>query len=134
MQTLDDFTKHYIIAALWSTTDNSDESGGSPLDENYSIEDIAPESIARIIEDCKDFQESNAELLAQAYELYNWHPDAPTPECSAGHDFWLTRNHHGAGFWDRGFPGELGQALTISAHSYGSYDLYVGDDGMIYGA
>ena len=31
-----------------------------------------------------------------------------------GHDLWLTRNGHGAGFWDRGL-GALGERLTETA-------------------
>ena len=49
----------------------------------------------------------------------------------AGYDFWLTRNHHGAGFWDRGLDG-VGRALTDAAHVYGEVNLYVGDNGRIY--
>ena len=51
----------------------------------------------------------------------------------AGRDFWLTRNGHGTGFWDEGLGGKLGDALTKKAEAYGSYDLYVGDDGLIHG-
>jgi hypothetical protein len=51
----------------------------------------------------------------------------------AGHDFWLTRNRHGAGFWDRGHGAE-GADLTQHAKSFGDCDLYVGDDGGIYAA
>jgi hypothetical protein len=40
-----------------------------------------------------------------------------SPE-SVGHDFWLTRNGHGAGFWDRGL-GELGERLSAAARVYG---------------
>jgi hypothetical protein len=39
----------------------------------------------------------------------------------AGHDFWLTRNGHGAGFWDRGM-GMLGDELTAACKPYGSAD------------
>jgi hypothetical protein len=56
--------------------------------------------------------------------------DTLTPE-SLGHDFWLTRNRHGAGFWDRGL-GELGERLTKAAQSFGESDLYLGDDGQLY--
>jgi hypothetical protein len=35
-----------------------------------------------------------------------------------GHDFILTRNHHGAGFWDRGY-GEAGRRLTAAAQAFG---------------
>ena len=35
-----------------------------------------------------------------------------------GEDFYLTRNRHGAGFWDRGY-GPIGRTLTQAAHAYG---------------
>ena len=47
------------------------------------------------------------------------------------HDFWLTRNHHGAGFWDRGLGG-LGAQLTHHAHQAGERWPYQGDDGLVY--
>ncbi len=77
---MDKFTRAYIEAALWSSTDNSDESGGRPLDFNYGVEDIAPETIASILDDCKAFQEAHANDIGDNLE-------------QAGHDFWLTRNH-----------------------------------------
>ena len=118
---VDEFTAAYIECALWSSTDNADDSGGSPLDENYGPEDLDLSTLDGMIKDCADFQESEAADLA-AYRQ-----DAG----QAGHDFWLTRNRHGAGFWDRGL-GDVGNRLTDAAHAYGSVDLYVGDDGRIY--
>lgn len=48
-----------------------------------------------------------------------------------GHDFALTRNHHGAGFWDRGY-GDLGDRLTVAAQSFGeSGAWYREDDGFV---
>jgi hypothetical protein len=44
-----------------------------------------------------------------------------------------TRNRHGAGFWDRGL-GIAGDKLTQWARTFGSSDLYFGDDGLIYSA
>ena len=108
-------------AALWSSTDNADDSGGAPLDENYSIEDIAPESLAQMLKDCDNFQEENEKLLAQAGD-----------DSQNGHDFWLTRCGHGAGFWDRGYPKRVGDGLSDACKAYGNVDLYVGDDGKIY--
>lgn len=52
----------------------------------------------------------------------------------AGHDFWLTRNGHGSGFWDGGWPEPAATRLTDAAHAYGEFNLYVGDDGMISGS
>lgn len=117
---LDTFTKAYIVCALWSSMDNSDEQGGDPLDANYDIDDIAPETLEKMIADCQDFQKAQADLLAQA----------GTDEQN-GHDFWLNRNGHGAGFWDRGY-GELGRKLSDACRPYGSCDIYVGDDGKLY--
>ena len=117
---MDAFTQGYIDAALWSSTDDD----GEPLDEDYGIEDISPDTLRDMEADCADFQESNEELLSEAYDLGE-------DDARAGHDFWLTRNGHGAGFWDRGL-GKVGDELTDAAKAYGGQDLYVGDDDFIY--
>ncbi len=118
MNNLDQFTRAYIQCALWSSTDGDTDTS---LYQNYDIGDIAPSELDRIIADCADFQSTNEALLKQA----------GTAEQN-GHDYWLTRNGHGAGFWDRGYSKELGQALTDAAHKSGESDLYVGDDGKVY--
>lgn len=82
---------------------------------------------ARIASDCAQFQGVHAALLLSAYECLGYGP------VQAGHDFWLTRNGHGAGFWDRDL-GSVGDALTAAAHVWGPIDLYVGDDNLIYGS
>ena len=90
-----------------------------PLDENYSWTDIAPETLAKMVADCAQFQ---AENDLTGYPLEN-----------AGQDFWLTRNHHGAGFWENDFGTESQcDGLAKSAHAFGECDLYVGDDGKLY--
>jgi hypothetical protein len=43
-----------------------------------------------------------------------------------GHNYWLTRNRHGAGFWDRGL-GADGDTLTHWAHTFGESDPYLSD-------
>jgi len=89
--TLDTFTKAYIEAALWTSTDESTPEGGEPMDANYGITDLAPETLERIKADCASFQ---------GQHLEDNHDDV----AQAGHDFWLTRNGHGAGFWDGDWP------------------------------
>jgi len=118
---LDSFTTAYIECALWSSTDNSTPSGGYPLDDNFGPEDIASETLAVMVADCADFQASFGERIASNLER-------------AGHDFWLTRNRHGAGFWDGDWPEADGKFLTDMSHPYGSVDLYIGDDGLIHAA
>jgi len=123
---LDEFTRHYLIAALWSSTTSGDER--EPLDGYFDIDDIGPEARAKAISDCRNFQHENRALLKRAYAFYvangnAAHPDAGSPEACAGHDFWLTRNRHGAGFWDRGMARELGDALTDAAHMSGEVNI-----------
>ena len=113
----------YITTALWSSTDNSDETGGEPLDKNYDISDIDAETIMQMIRDVEDFVADNQQLLAES----------GLSRGRIGHDLWLNRNGHGAGFWDEGL-GEVGERLSAAAHALGSYDLYVDDDGYISGS
>jgi len=68
---LDDFTLAYIEAALWSSNDDSTPQGGEPLDANYGIDDIDPDTLAEMIEDCQRFQEENAADLAR-YDHPQW--------------------------------------------------------------
>lgn len=119
LSTLDEFTTAYIEAALWSSTDDFDDATGVPLDENHGPEDIAPETLAQIVADCADFQTAH-------------YDDISDDLSRAGHDFWLTRNRHGAGFWDGDYPQAIGAKLTEASHAYGEVNLYVGDDGQIY--
>lgn len=114
LRSRDAFMRGYFEAALWSSLDDNDR----PMDEKYSGSDLSVKAIKSMIQDCKEFQQENASLLAQAYE------DPGYDEERAGFDFWLTRNRHGAGFWDRGLPYQVGRALTDAAHAYGSSDLY----------
>ena len=116
---MDAFTRAYLEAALWSSLDNTDDQGGEPLDANYGFGDIASETLASIKSDCESFLRDHAADIGNNIE-------------QAGHDFWLTRNHHGCGFWDGDWPEETDQRLTEASHAYGIVDLYVGDDGFIY--
>ena len=120
------FFTAYVEAALWSSMDESDENtGGSPLDANYDASDIADETLATMRADCDTFQADNADLLARYYDELprtEW-----SPQAQAGHDFWLSRNGHGAGFFDR-----EADALQAKAEAWGDFDLYVGDDGKIW--
>jgi hypothetical protein len=117
--TVDVFLAGYVECALWSTTDED----GVPLDGRYGVGDLSVAAWLEMHTDCSDFVAANADRL----DAYLRAGRSPT---DAGHDWWLTRNRHGAGFWDRGL-GELGAKLTAAAHSYGTCDLYVGDDGQV---
>lgn len=111
---MNNITHAYLACALWSSTDED----GTPLDSNYTLDDIAPEAIQQAQSDCDQF-------VRQAGDwLFGWTDD------QIGHDFWLTRNRHGAGFWDRNMP--TGEELTKLAHEFGEVYVYVGDDNRLY--
>jgi hypothetical protein len=113
-----EFVDAYLEAALWSSSVGDDE---SPLDDQgYAIWDFAKKAIAEAIKD------SNAFIRANRQDL-----ESVGSAEQHGHDFWLTRNGHGAGFWDRGY-GAIGKRLTEAAHAYGEASAYAGDDGKIY--
>ncbi len=115
------FLQAYVIAALWSSNDESDETGGLPIDESYWFEDIAASTMEAMTKDCERFQSENRDLLEKS---------GLTDE-QAGHDFWLTRCGHGTGFWDRDL-GEVGDKLTAACKKFGNVELYIGDDGFVY--
>jgi hypothetical protein len=117
---MDDFTRQYLATALWSSTDESREDGGDPMDDNYSVEDLSAETVEWAIADCDRFREASGEML----------DERPDPTAGA-HDFWLTRNGHGAGFWDGDWPVN-GDKLTNVCKGFGEAALYIGDDGEIY--
>ena len=116
MTYLENFIQDYITTALWSTT-GSEEDDFEYLEEEYSKFDLAPETLAEMKRDCNEF----IGLIA-GIEIETDHP---------GHDFWLTRNGHGAGFWDGDYP-VWGDKLTEISKEFGECDLYVGDDNKIY--
>lgn len=127
---IDDFFDAYLECALWSSLDYFEEGAEPrPMDENYEVDDIADESRASMRAECLDFIAANSDdlgLAATMHERGDW-----SYAEQAGHDFWLTRNGHGAGFWDRGL-GDVGDRLSHAAKVYGGCDLYVGDDGKVY--
>ena len=112
-----DFMNGYLQCALWTgLTDD-----GTPLDSLYSVDDIHPESLAEHEKGCRDFYDSH---------YVTWFGVGMSDD-DAGHNFSLTRNGHGTGFWDRGL-GKVGRDLTEACRAYGEAYLYVGDDGVLY--
>jgi len=118
---VDEFTRAYMQAMLWAETDNSNDQGGDPLDQNYDETDFSDDAMERIINDCKQFQ--------QQAQLENYSEEIAGK--MAGHDFWLTRVGHGAGFWDGDWPEAEGKRLTDLSEKFGNVDVYVGDDGQL---
>jgi hypothetical protein len=103
--------------------------------EECTDADPSPELVARIASDWESFREK-AEAMgfdADEHIARVCEPDEGGPWGYAAHDFILTRNHHGAGFWDAGrWHSPWGERLTNLCREFGEIELYLGDDGMVY--
>jgi len=112
---MNDTLTAFLVCALWSS------SGDDTVLDEKTIFDFDPDTQKELEKDLNDFLSKNKDLIQKS----NLCSD------QIGHDFWLTRNGHGAGFWDRGL-GEIGKELTKACGEYGEVCLYVGDDGKVY--
>ena len=128
-----EFIQGYLTAALWSSTDTLIDENG---DEEYVQLDQyewADGEAETLHQGCYDFMEEFGKLLERYARRVSVGGEYTAWEL-AGHDFWLNRNGHGVGFWDRGL-GSLGDLLSKRVgHStgYPPIDLYLGDDETIY--
>lgn len=120
--THEQFLDSYRETALWSSMDGD----GLPLDDvKYHEAELSLAACERFRADCLKFESAFQKIVNDADYVSGDFPDA-------AHDFWLTRNRHGAGFWDGDYPEPLATQLTELAHSFGECELYVGDDGQIH--
>ena len=118
------------MTLLWSEIDED----GEPLDSVDA--EVSDELVTRLTADWECFRE-NAERLGfdpEQHTACSLHPDNEGDAWNAvAHDFILTRNGHGVGFWERGRWSEpWDKKLTDLSHTYGNINAYVGDDGLIY--
>lgn len=128
---MDAFTEAYVECAIWSESDwramhEAGEDNPQPLDENYGPDDLDAETLKEIVEDCEAFQRDNSADLELLYA-----DPAYGDAASAGHDFLLTRNRHGAGFWDRGGNTDALKRLTDASHAYGDFNLDSTSEGKV---
>jgi hypothetical protein len=115
----DRWIKEFVRTLLWSENDEE----GQPLDDKYGYEDMSAEALQKIKKDVDKF-------LDQASDLIDNDKTLGSNYAQAMHDFCLTRNGHGAGFWDGDWSN--GDELTKIAKSFGELNAYVGDDNKIY--
>lgn len=111
-----------VEALLRSTTDIETE---QTLIEDFGPDDLSDEARKELREEIESFLEENAEDLQAALDSGTGYSEG-----HIGQDIALTRNHHGAGFWDRGL-GAVGTRLTDAAHNLGAFDLYPLADGSV---
>ena len=100
---------------------------GNSLGFNHPHDGIDAGALKRMREDCKTFYNANKEDILCADG-----PGGYDIAGRAGHEFFLNRNGLGVGFWDAYWPEPHASRLADAARAYGEFNLYVGDDGLIY--
>ena len=122
------FVDSFVECIIWTDEDSIKEgmsdNGEDPDTLELTRENFQAASLEEIISECRDF------VVANWGDLQEYSKTGRTADF-AGHDFCLSRNGHGTGFWDRGV-GDLGDRLHEAAKVYGSASLYLGDDDRIY--
>ena len=121
----------YLRTALWTWPDAD---GRAPFAEKADDVDVCQvfdlRSIVQATDDCRSFCEyvedvahsGTVDDTAARQALAEMDP------AQAGTDFWLTREGHGTGFWDRGLDA-AGRCLADAARTFGEAGLDVTSDG-----
>jgi len=147
---LSDITARYLETILWAETvlmpvpDDELVDGrmdvdkdhplhgiveGFPLDEYFGLDDFSDESLERAESDCAEFFDriDDADLLERANRFAD--------DEHIAYDFWLTRQGHGAGFWDGDYKDDtdnVGDALSEVAAEFGECYVVVGEGGQLH--
>jgi len=138
---VDVFTDAYLTAALWSThvclpvTEGELVDGcmdcpqdhplhgiseDDSLDDHFDESAFSDQALLSAVADCTRFQEAHGDDLCDEDDE------------RAGHDFWLTRNGHGAGFWDGDYEEEKGNRLTEACEACGELHAWVDEAGSLH--
>lgn len=125
---IEEVLEHYIAAALWTNEEElripQDLRDGDMSHTTYGRNDLMESAVEKMRADVTRFVNENHAALS------TWCGQGGTSiEQQAGHDFWLTRNDHGCGFWESEW-GDVGASLTKAAKGFGTVDLCV-EDGQI---
>jgi len=100
-----EFFTAYLEAAAWTKIGPDLEP--EELDaaqEGFDAWKIDPDNIA----DCQVFYDTHNHLFTDENCTYA----GCSPTAYAGHDYWLTRNGHGCGFWDGDWKEPAATVLT----------------------
>jgi hypothetical protein len=88
--------------------------------ESFTKEDIEPNSLIKAYTDIKKFLDLAGDSVIEAIEENGLE--------QLGHDIWLTRNGHGAGFFDRSYGDDNEKRLTQAAKALREVTIYINDN------
>ena len=105
-----DFFTSYVETLEWTAISEDDSVDLRDYEHTYTLGQLL--AMAR---DCWSFYREAVESGAL--------DDTCDDMSLAGHDFALTRNRHGAGFWDGDWPEPKGSQLTDLSRPYGTQGI-----------
>ncbi len=143
---LSDRTVHYLETILWAETvmlpcieddlvdDKLDVDEDhplhdiqecTPLDQHFEYSDFTEEALRKAETEVSAWFEylENEGLYDRALEH--------TDDGHIAHDFWLTRNGHGAGYWDGDYGDELGDTLTEACEGHCNQHVWITENGTL---
>lgn len=128
MAAVTSMARGYVEALCWTQRAYDDDNADLTLsDLSYGYDDLAPGTRGRIIGELMALITAHP-LAVRMYGAARKHNASDGDVWSHfGHDYLLTRDGHGAGFWDRGL-GDLGDYLTAIAKSMGEHDELLRED------
>lgn len=118
---------------LWSSSDEN----GIPLDKNYLPENINHDCLNQLYREYAMFLDSVETKITEAVgdkwdSIDDFYEIMQPTENQTEHDFILTRNGHGAGFWDGDWMECVSGILTDAAKQFPEITAIPGDDGKVY--
>lgn len=118
---------------LWSSSDEN----GDALDRNYSAKDINSDCLNKLYLEYTQFLDSIEKQLTEIFgdqwnSVDDFYDVLQPVENQTEQDFILTRNGHGAGFWDGSWMECVSGILTDAAKQFPEICALPGDDGKIY--
>ncbi len=123
------FFHAYLVAALWSSTipegeeEKPGEREGDPFDIHFTPDDFTEDALETLHAHALSFWSRMWFFIDNEDAPSNFR-SAPRNVTQAGHDFWLTQNDHGAGFWDGDWP-KYGNTFTKLAKCYPEMNLCI---------
>lgn len=109
-------THHYLYAALWT----------EELEAKFDVEDFMPTTVGHAAKDIQEFIHKAGDLLVPYAEHFG---DKASEQL--GHDFWLSRNGHGAGFFDHKLGG-VEQQLQDIARKFPERHVWDSETGTLF--
>lgn len=133
MSSVNPTAKALLHTLLWSS--NTEE--GIPLDRDYGPEDVNENDVQRLYAEFQRFvslaEKEISEKIGDNWDCLDDFYDLQQPaENQTEHDYILTRNGHGCGFYDGDWAREVAHILAVAADTHGPITPYVGSDGKIY--